>query len=124
MSVFLFADGSVTPQLGVGFGAFFLSFADGLEFEDLEDLRDLIKIRRFENTSSNVLELQTLLWALSETSEREVVSYTDSQNLNSLTPKIVSKTELRGLNIGSGFLGAKVFTPVSILDAFLGRQRF
>jgi len=47
-------------------------------------LRDLIKIKRFENTSSTVLELQTLLWALLEISESKIVSYTDSQNILSL----------------------------------------
>ena len=83
MSVFLFTDGSVNPQNGVGFGAV-LKFSTDLEFENVNDLRDLLKIKRFENTSSTVLELQTLLWALSEISEREIVSYTDSQNILSL----------------------------------------
>ena len=81
MSLFLFTDGSVNPQLGVGFGAS-LSFNEPPE--NVEDLRNSIKIKRFENTSSTVLELQTLLWALSEISESEIVSYTDSQNILSL----------------------------------------
>lgn len=83
MSVFLFTDGSVNPQQRVGFGAF-LTFSTDLEFENVNELRGLIKIKRFENTSSTVLELQTLLWAVSEISKSEIVSYTDSQNILSL----------------------------------------
>lgn len=83
MSVFLFTDGSVNPQQGVGFGAV-LTFSTDLEFENVNELRGLIKTRRFENTSSTLLELQTLLWALSEISESKIVSYTDSQNILSL----------------------------------------
>ena len=46
----------------------------------------LIKIRKFENTSSTKLELQTLLWALSEiqVGDRKVIVHTDSQNIISL----------------------------------------
>ena len=52
--------------------------------ETLDSLIDRTKVRRFENTSSTKLELQTLLWALSEMTEREVISYTDSQNVAGL----------------------------------------
>ena len=76
--MFLLTDGSVNPKLGIGFGAY---LALPNVSETIEELGKLIKIRRFENTSSTKLELQTLLWALSEISERKVVSYTDSQNI-------------------------------------------
>jgi ribonuclease HI len=78
MGVFLFTDGSVNPKQGVGFGAY-IAFMN--EPDTIDELRDCIKIKKFENTSSTKLELQTLLWALSEISEREVTSFTDSQNI-------------------------------------------
>jgi ribonuclease HI len=78
MRVSLFTDGSMNPKQGVGFGAY-IAFMK--EPENIDDLSESIKIKKFENTSSVKLELQTLLWALSEISEREVVSFTDSQNI-------------------------------------------
>ena len=81
MKLLLFTDGSVNPKQGVGFGAYLeLPEMPG----DIETLSALIKIKRFENTSSTKLELQTLLWALSQISNGEIVSYTDSQNIVSL----------------------------------------
>jgi ribonuclease HI len=40
-------------------------------------------LKRFENTSSTKLEIQTVLWALSEVGEIEgkITLYTDSQNI-------------------------------------------
>lgn len=78
MKNYLLTDGSVNPKQGIGYGAY-LTFSEIPD--DLEELKDLIKIKRFENTSSTKLELQTLLWALSEIPEQKVVSYTDSQNI-------------------------------------------
>ena len=45
-----------------------------------------MKVRRFEHTSSTKLELQTLLWALSNIQAlgRKVIVYTDSQNIMGL----------------------------------------
>jgi ribonuclease HI len=45
-----------------------------------------VKVRRFEHTSSTKLELQTLLWALNDVqaSGRNVIIYTDSQNIMGL----------------------------------------
>lgn len=81
MRLSLLTDGSVNPKLGIGFGAY-LAFEKTPE--TLAELGGLIKIKQFKNTSSTKLELQTLLWALSEISEKEIVSYTDSQNIMSL----------------------------------------
>jgi len=78
MGVFLFTDGSVNPQHGVGFGAY-IAFMQ--EPDTIDELRESIKIKKFENTSSTKLELQTFLWALSEISASEVTSFTDSQNI-------------------------------------------
>jgi len=81
MGVFLFTDGSVNPKLGIGFGAY---IAFSKEPENIETLRECIKIKKFENTSSTKLELQTLLWALSEITVKEITSFTDSQNIAGL----------------------------------------
>ena len=79
----LFTDSSVNPQEKIGFGAYLL--LDD-ETELFEDFKDDIKTKRFENTSSTKLELQTLLWALEEISDknRVVEVYTDCQNIINL----------------------------------------
>jgi ribonuclease HI len=76
----LFTDGSVDVKSGIGYGAY-LAVAGNDIFRD--DLKNEVRIRRFENTSSVRLELETLLWALSEISGAEcrIEIYTDSQNI-------------------------------------------
>ncbi len=80
----IFTDGSVDPKLKVGYGAYLL-------ISDLaasvDSLKDTVKVKRFEQTSSTKLELQTLLWSLSEAialangSDITLTVYTDSQNI-------------------------------------------
>ena len=78
--IYLFTDGSVNPQSGIGFGAYLL-----LEKLELicDELEKEIKINKFENTSSTKLELETLLWALDEVNLKDfkIVVYTDCQNI-------------------------------------------
>jgi len=76
----LFTDSSVNPQEKIGFGAY-LILND--ENESLEELKEHIKIKRFGNTSSTKLELQTLLWALDQIIDKDniVEVYTDCQNI-------------------------------------------
>jgi ribonuclease HI len=81
--LFLFTDGSVDTKSDIGYGAYLLVpenelFSDGLNRN--------VKLKRFEDTSSTKLEIQTLLWALSEVGEYEVkiIVYTDSQNIAGL----------------------------------------
>ena len=76
----LFTDGSVNPQSNIGYGAFLAVPEEELS---LESLKTSVKVRRFEHTSSTKLELQTLLWALTDiqASGRRVIVYTDSQNI-------------------------------------------
>jgi ribonuclease HI len=79
----LFTDGSVNPRSKIGHGAY-LSVAElGLSSAVL---RAQVKVKRFENTSSTKLELQTLLWALSDVQPegRKLIVYTDSQNIMGL----------------------------------------
>lgn len=74
----LFCDGSVNPQIKVGFGAYFI-----LD-ENIQNQN--IKTKKFENTSSTKLELEVLLWALKDENieEKKVQIYTDCQNIFSL----------------------------------------
>jgi len=78
--VMLLTDGSVDIKSKIGYGAY---LAVNKQCASLDFMRTLVKVRRFEHTSSTKLELQTLLWALSEidTSEKKVILYTDSQNI-------------------------------------------
>ena len=83
----IFTDGSVHTQLKLGYGAY-LVVADLAT--PIEVLKETVKVKRFEQTSSTRLELQTLLWALNETNESMSLTndgeialtiYTDSQNI-------------------------------------------
>ena len=75
----LLIDGSVNTQSKVGYGAYLL--VPDLRLS-LKLVRTQVKIRRFEKTSSTKLELQTLLWALSDIDlENNFTVYTDSQNI-------------------------------------------
>lgn len=80
MDLKLFTDGSVDPQSNIGYGAYLMVADNGLS---LDSLRTRVKLRRFEDTSSTKLELQTLLWAMADAKVlgRKVLVYTDSQNI-------------------------------------------
>ena len=75
----LFTDSSVNPQEKIGFGAYLL-IEENISFEEM---KKNIKIKRFENTSSTKLELQTFLWSLEEIKNKDVIIevYTDCQNI-------------------------------------------
>jgi ribonuclease HI len=79
----LLTDGSVNTQSNIGYGAYLAVSESGLS---LDSLKTLVKVRRFEHTSSTKLELQTLLWALSDIQALggKVIVYTDSQNIMGL----------------------------------------
>jgi len=79
----LLTDGSVNPQSNIGYGAY---LAVSERVLSLDSLRSCVKVRRFEHTSSTKLELQTLLWALSDIQAlgSKVIVYTDSQNIMGL----------------------------------------
>ena len=79
----LLTDGSVNTQSNIGYGAYLAVSERGLS---LDFLRTRVKVRRFEHTTSTKLELQTLLWALSDIQAlgSKVVVYTDSQNIMGL----------------------------------------
>ena len=78
--LYLFTDGSVNTKSDIGYGAYLLVS----ENEMLSDgLLSKVKLKQFENTSSTKLEIQTVLWALTETGkfEGKIILYTDSQNI-------------------------------------------
>jgi len=79
----LFTDGSVDTHSNIGYGAYLFVSESGLS---LDLLKTHVKVRRFDHTSSAKLELQTLLWALSDiqASGRGAIVYTDSQNIMGL----------------------------------------
>lgn len=76
----LFTDGSVNTKTNVGWGAFLVVSDTELQ---IENLKQNLKLKRFEDTSSSKLEIQTLIWALSESINLEVkiTVYTDSQTI-------------------------------------------
>jgi ribonuclease HI len=84
--ILLFIDGSVDVQSNTGFGAW-LVVSDPIPSP--ETLKKQVKVKRFEQTSSTKLELQTLLWVLKEIPEdgNRVIIYTDSQNIISLNSR-------------------------------------
>jgi len=79
----LFTDGSVHVQTGIGFGAYLL--VDKID-TPLDELKDKVRVERFEATSSTKLELQTFLYAFGSVSPlvNRLEIYTDSQNIISL----------------------------------------
>ena len=82
-SLMLFTDGSVNTQSKIGYGAYLVV----RENENLSNgLNTKVNVKRFEHTSSTKLELQTLLWALSEIQvlNKKITVYTDSQNIMGL----------------------------------------
>lgn len=76
----LFTDGSVHTESFIGFGAYLAVPDPKLP---LELLKAQVRVKRFEDTTSSKLELQTLLWALGELTRqvKKVKVYTDSQTI-------------------------------------------
>lgn len=76
----LFTDGSVNTRSHIGYGAYLAVTDRGLS---LDVLKKRVNLKRFERTSSTKLELQTLIWALSDIQAlgRKLIVYTDSQNI-------------------------------------------
>ena len=76
----LFTDGSANTFSKVGYGAY-LTLTEPEPSQ--ENLSSQIKVKRFTQTSSTKLELQTLLWALDDIqpATRKLTIYSDSQNI-------------------------------------------
>ena len=84
----LLTDGSINARSKNGYGAA-LTLSSGERGQTLESFKTRIQIKRFEQTSSTKLELQTLLWALSELPDnvQQLTVYTDSQNIITLSDR-------------------------------------
>ena len=110
--VALFTDASVNPILKIGVGACLVlssSFLDS-PFPGIEksEITGRITLRRFEDTSSTKLELETVLWALGEQRKRskgKLHLYTDSQCISGLLKR------KPGL-LGRDFLSRKTNLPL------------
>lgn len=103
----LFTDVSVSPGLKLGVGAYVMVPASLLEASSgvigKPDITGQIKVQRFEDTSSTRLELQTVLWALTENRNGlhgSLTIYSDSQCVSGLLKR---KPRL----IAEGFLSKK-----------------
>ena len=83
---YLFIDGSVNPQLKIGFGAYLLTNTDCI-YSTIK--KEDIKTQKFEDTSSTKLELQILLFALNNIALQEynLTIYTDCQNILTLNSR-------------------------------------
>lgn len=92
----LFTDGSVDTKTRIGFGAYLA--INSME-SPLADLKTKVKVKKFENTSSTTLELQTLLWAMDDAfllhteKTKRVTVYSDSQNILGLLARRSSLEE-------------------------------
>ena len=103
----LFTDVSVSPRLKLGVGAYVIVPASFLEAPSgvigRPEITGRLKVRRFEDTSSSRLELQTVLWALAENRQvphGSLTIYSDSQCVSGL---IKRKPRL----LAEGFLSKK-----------------
>jgi ribonuclease HI len=69
----LFTDGSVHPPSGIGYGAYLVADAAAGD--------PAVQLKRFEQTNSSQLEIETLIWALQALEPASVTIYTDSQTI-------------------------------------------
>jgi len=113
-TLFLFTDASVDPQTKIGYGAYLLLGEYELE-APLAKLRP--KVKKFKNTTSSRLELETLLWALQSinATKHKIVVFTDSQNIITLNNKEESLKKngylnKRGIHIRNHKLYKKFYT--------------
>lgn len=76
----LFTDGSVNPKTKIGYGAY-LAVLQKMPYSDA--FKADVTVKKFEQTSSTKLEIQTLIWALASIKKPvgKIVVYTDSQNI-------------------------------------------
>ncbi|MDD5773657.1 MAG: ribonuclease H [bacterium] len=88
----LFTDVSIDPKSKIGFGAYLVIPESDLSENSFDTIKDEVKVRKFESTSSTKLEIETVLWALEELEksykikdiECNLLIYTDSQCIDGL----------------------------------------
>lgn len=116
----LFTDSSVNPQQKIGFASYLKIENENISFEDM---KKNIKIKKFEDTSSTKLELQTLLWALEEINNKDLIIevYTDCQNIIGLKERREKLEKnnfysLGGKPMNNGDLYKEFFKKIDILN--------
>ena len=103
----IFTDGSVNQETKTGAGCFLILTDNELLNFDPDYFRRKIERTLFQNTSSTKLEIQTILFALSEIEKNTDLAsckldiYTDSQNIISL-PSRKQKLISRDYRTGNG----------------------
>jgi predicted GIY-YIG superfamily endonuclease/ribonuclease HI len=109
----LFTDASLNPGLKVGVGGHLIvpgSFTETpSNLINISDLEENLVLRRFEDTSSTRLEVQTVLWALEEycivsgspSAPGKLHIYSDSQCVEGLLPRR-ARLESRGFHCRGG----------------------
>ena len=114
----LYIDGSVDTKSKTGFGAYLLIDATAPN----TDYQNRIEVKQFDFTSSTKLELQNILWALSQigASGGSLVVYTDSQNLVQLP---VRRSALEENNFKSK-KGSQLRNHELYREFFKGMDRF
>jgi ribonuclease HI len=121
----LFTDGSFNPQRKTGIGAFLLvptTFLETMPHEiERKGITARLRFKRFWNTSSTKLEVQTVLWALTNYREQlncsdwgSVQVYTDSQCVAGLPAR---RAGLEATNFIAGRSG-KELTNAALYHAF------
>jgi len=108
----LFTDASLNPGLKVGVGGYLLLPESFIKTPsnriNISELDELLVLKRFEDTSSTKLEVQTVLWALEEYCTGSTISeagklhiYSDSQCVEGLLPRR-ARLESRGFHSRGG----------------------
>ena len=125
----LFTDASLNPKLQLGAGACLVVPADFLEqpAESIEAgaVAELVRIKRFEETSSTALEVRTALWALEEyctglhdAGPGELRLYCDSQCIAGLPARRAALEAQRYVSRGAG----RVLKNTPLYSAFYKLQ--
>lgn len=121
MNYALFSDVSLNPKRKLGMGAYLILPNSFLKIKpkQIEDVKIINKMvfRKFEDTSSTKLELQTALWAIEECQNRlsvdDLTLYTDSQCITGLIKrrkKLEMNNYISGKTIIIGFQIFKILT--------------
>jgi ribonuclease HI len=125
--IFLCTDGSVSPQTKIGYGANLITTQISYS---LVTLKKKVRVKRFEQTSSTRLELQTLLWALEDVQihNKKVSIYTDSQNIVGLLgrrKKLIENNycSKKGVPLKNALLYQKFYESIASLDCELIKVR-
>jgi len=113
----LFTDVSVNPQLKLGVGGYLLVPVQFLENEPHEieqgKVSARLKIKKFAETSSTRLELQTVLWALEDSREELTGSAPGSLRIYTDSQCVIGLARRRAGLINSDFIAKRSGQPLT-----------